>query len=1443
MRLSVLNFSLWNHLFSPKDSASLVGVNGLEFNIPHVFVYKQPNGRFNFQYILDAFSSKDTTKKGKPLALKFSDLIISDGTLTYVDSSSKFVDSIHNGRFVPQNFKFKEINLETSLHLRPKNQFEINLGAFSGREEYSGFQISFLSMEMHNRPNPEGEGQNRLDLDKFRLRTYESSLEGSAHLPKMGLFEFLKEPEKLYAEMSFSRGSVFDFNDCRYFLGEDFPLKGKLALEGTTYFSRDQILTRDLILGIGRTTQIAGKVDVYNYTDPKKLRLNALFNRSRISLQEVEEMLPMLGLPDFLKPVNKLELEGGIEGTLEAFKIDMGMDTELGRIVGNLNLKLLKSRAKLAYDGKILTENLNLNALGLEKLAVSKRLNVKGSVKGRGLDLDVVDALLDLQVVDSDIKGFQVDSAAADVKVAEGIVDGKLFYKDPEGLADIVLDLDLKSSPSIYKVDGTIKDINLKTYGMMEEEVVASSIVHIDLKGDSLDAMVGEFDLKNSQLRNKESGKAINVPEFYFNASDGENSFKYLNLKSSLIDADITGNFNYSRAGEIFKRLARESQLYLGNNDSLIQDYYAKKIHDSLNLNIMFGLAIKDSMNKLFDFFEIPARLDTGNSFFGSLKYVAKGRNNKPEEKFNISYNGRLLAYDGMVSHNPFADLTIVKVVNENKFRFDGELSSDSIKLQESFTLDKLSIRGNAAGTTAKTSIDFVQRESKGIADFSAKTEFGKDGSIVTILDSGSSLKIHGDTLEIDQDHSITVNGDEIHLSNLILQNDERYYRIDGWISDNPLDKVELQFNSFDLKTINEFYPIDFDLEGILGGTVSARALLAKPIIELGARVSEFQFEGYDYGNIFARGIYSGELETVDLGTYLIREAQDTTLKLTGTYKLTDEESPLDFKLLSDKGIPLDYVSPFVGGELYDLKGKVGLNSFTIRGKPDAPIVLGTGNFEGASFGISYFQTLYTFNGSVLFDNKHINFQNIKVTDRFDNEAELYGDIRHTGFQEFKFNLQLASAKNFLLMETEKKHNEFFYGTLILDEAIADITGDLETISVQALTSFAKGSVLNIPADYKSEFNRPDYIVFKGEEQQLLEAKTDLLGFDLNLTALATEDLDVNIIFDERVGDIIRAKGVGDLNMILNETGSFFIYGDYNIREGDYLFTMENFINKRFQVLDGSKLTWDGDAFGGNIDIDAVYQTLADFSAIDPNNTSRIKTNVIMHMEGPLLQPQISLEIQLPGVNASTASSLVSYIRSINEFDEQELNNQVFSLIVFNRFAPQGSLAGTDNSGLNVATDAVATSLSELLNNQLNYWVSRATGDKLNVNVNTGIDHNLQINDINLQVSAKLFGDRVQIERDGNLLEEYSVDNLEGIIGNISLTVRLLPGKDGGRGQQNPSELVLEVFGRQDILEQEEDAYQTGVGLFYKKDMDRLVDLFKRKSKTEKVAKKDSTGG
>ena len=109
-------------------------------------------------------------------------------------------------------------------------------------------------------------------------------------------------------------------------------------------------------------------------------------------------------------------------------------------------------------------------------------------------------------------------------------------------------------------------------------------------------------------------------------------------------------------------------------------------------------------------------------------------------------------------------------------------------------------------------------------------------------------------------------------------------------------------------------------------------------------------------------------------------------------------------------------------------------------------------------------------------------------------------------------------------------------------------------------------------------------------------------------------------------------------------------------------------------------------------------------------------------------------------------------------------------------------------------------------------------------NINT---NNFQ--DVNLLVSAKLFNDRVRIERDGAIV---NTERSNATLGNISVIIKLLPSEkrvlDPG---ERPVELVLEVFNRESLDASLQNTNQTGLGVFFKKDFDNLVDLLKKRKK------------
>lgn len=103
----------------------------------------------------------------------------------------------------------------------------------------------------------------------------------------------------------------------------------------------------------------------------------------------------------------------------------------------------------------------------------------------------------------------------------------------------------------------------------------------------------------------------------------------------------------------------------------------------------------------------------------------------------------------------------------------------------------------------------------------------------------------------------------------------------------------------------------------------------------------------------------------------------------------------------------------------------------------------------------------------------------------------------------------------------------------------------------------------------------------------------------------ATPDLETEVIFNEKTGDAVKARGDGVIEMVINSFGKFEINGQYSIRSGSYLFTLENIINKKFDLQQGSRIDFIGNPYNTLIDITANYVQKASLAPLFPYETLR----------------------------------------------------------------------------------------------------------------------------------------------------------------------------------------------------------------------------------------------
>ena len=94
-------------------------------------------GKHHFQFVLDAFASKDTVKKKSNLDLRINSLLIrrGKGILRCV------VGRKHSGKFNPQHIRLSNILANISLKALQNDSVNAAIKRMSVEEEHSGFEL------------------------------------------------------------------------------------------------------------------------------------------------------------------------------------------------------------------------------------------------------------------------------------------------------------------------------------------------------------------------------------------------------------------------------------------------------------------------------------------------------------------------------------------------------------------------------------------------------------------------------------------------------------------------------------------------------------------------------------------------------------------------------------------------------------------------------------------------------------------------------------------------------------------------------------------------------------------------------------------------------------------------------------------------------------------------------------------------------------------------------------------------------------------------------------------------------------------------------------------------------------------------------------------------------------------------------------------------------
>ena len=255
-------------------------------------------------------------------------------------------------------------------------------------------------------------------------------------------------------------------------------------------------------------------------------------------------------------------------------------------------------------------------------------------------------------------------------------------------------------------------------------------------------------------------------------------------------------------------------------------------------------------------------------------------------------------------------------------------------------------------------------------------------------------------------------------------------------------------------------------------------------------------------------------------------------------------------------------------------------------------------------------------------------------------------------------------------------------------------------------------------------------------------------------------------------------------------------------------------INKRFRIVEGGSITWNGDPYSATIDIRAKYSLNASLYdlTLDAENKRRIPVDCELILTGNIMNPDIGFDIDFPHMDPGSEATVKALILT-----EQQLNKQIFSLLVLGRFQP---VLGFGDP----TSDIVSANSTELLSNQLSSWLSQINED-FDIGINYRPGDEITNREVEVALSTQLFNDRLSINGSVGNNPDISAQNSSEIVGDFDINYKITKeGKVRVKAYNHANETYLST---------DNNPYTQGLGLFYMKEFNSIKDLFKRKEKYE----------
>jgi TamB, inner membrane protein subunit of TAM complex len=1344
-----------------------------------------------------------------------------------IDVNHLFIDKI--------NLNINELIFDDNL------VFSGEIKHFAAREQ-CGFEV------LHGESKKAYLSDSLATLHGLKLETEHSILGDTFEMRYKTYRDFLNFNNNIEMRGVFQEGSVIRLGDIVHFnegLSKNaFFVKNKeekALISGKIRGEVNDLKGEDIKAQIGKSTfatfnfhgnDLARSIDL--------IRLNMKFKSLKSNIKTLRDLIPGFNAPPAFNKIGTFDYVGTYD-LLFGYEHILGglLKTEVGNGKVDMKIDLKNGQEKATYSGLLDMYRFDLATwTGNPEFGNTKfNIDIKD---GTGLTLPTVDAKIKGTIDTLNFRGYSYNNLVLEGKFKRKLFEGNFGVKDTN--LDFLFDgtINLQDTIPVFNFKADVRKIDLGALHLLNKDwVLSGKIDNLNLKGNTPQDIAGNMSLR--KLKIVQDKRIIHtIDSVGFKSLTRPNGSRYFGIQSELAYGNLDGFFDLATTPKhlltLFSRFYPEFTRQLG--------FYADSSH-VVNDDYLFNLYIANSKN-LTQLFGIG--LDT-------LK--------------NIHAMGRVDAKKGLIDAK--VEIPALKINNLSFEQTSLVWNGVKDKADFDFYIHKTDIGGGKTlapirlfGKTKSNAVEFnvqAQNFNSILKNINLSGAISTIDSVWQVKFNPSDIALFNESWYMDEDNYVRFGRKEgkpfFITQNFDLFNQDKRIFLDS-IGDTGL---RLGLTNFDLNFINNFVKVkDVTYRGkIYDFDLAIQDVFKLQGVSLYINTDTLFIKEKPYGYI------TGNVDMADLSAPLVWKLSvvgaEHRLKLTGGYLAGGSKfyeideigtiRPKELQLQADATkFPMDVLQQFIPGisqTLGDFDANVRLGGDLSNMGMKGEVLINEAGFQ-----IDYLKAPF-----------YIKNQKVRLTDYailadgdtiYDvsrkSMAFIRGGLKHDHFKQWRIDCSINSvADDFMILNTTKGDNTSYYGQGI-GRVDANFSGTFVRTDIFINAVTGRGSRLYIPLETVEDAKAVSFIKFKvkniGQTPTDIKPKnfqiSDLKGLNFEMNLSLTDEAEVQMIFDEQAGDIIKGKGVGDINLVINRDGAFKMYGDYTIRKGEYLFTLLNFVAKPFTVAEGGTINWFGDPYTAQINLNASYnvntpiynflgdelELVASLSASDPRVREAKKssiTNVKMKLTGELFKPNVSFNLDFPNVASEIKTLTDNKLRQVRQ-DPNELNRQVFGLIVMGSFLR----SSTNSIFQGSATNAGINTVSQMLSSQFSTYLTSLAADIFGSSVSS-FDFDIGYNTITDNLNAATNQDELQVRMSTGLVNDRVIIN-----GGAQFGVRGRTGttNNGFVGQDFSLEFKMTKSGqwRAKVYERTEPDYaggslrtRFGVGFSFEKEYESFDDM------------------